>query len=125
VGSAVDVPETPEVLVVARLLPPGRVGDHVAVLPQEGLNDLEDPRVANRPLHEAAPIEHLVAKRGGLLRQISSLIRRVLLENPLDIGTERRELVSDEDAVEEDIPVRLEALHRRRYGAGTESQVTG
>ena len=62
VWSAVDVPEAAEMLVVARCLSPRRVGDHVAILSQEGLHDLEDPEVADCPLDEAAPIEHLVPK---------------------------------------------------------------
>src|ERR1700691_4316548 len=39
VRSAVDVPEASEVVVVARWLPPGGVGDDVAIVPQKGLDD--------------------------------------------------------------------------------------
>ena len=94
VGPAIDVPEAPEVLVVAGLLPPRRVGDHVAVLPQEWLDDLEDPRVADGLLDDSAPIEHLVTERGGLLRQVTPFVWWVLREDPLDIGAERREFLS-------------------------------
>ena len=100
VGSAVDVPEASEMSVVARFLSPRRIGDHVTVFSQEGLNDLEDPGVADSPLDKAAPIEHLVTKWGGLLGRISSLVWRIFLENPFDIGAEPRELFSLEDAIE-------------------------
>ena len=60
--SAVDVPEAACVLVVPRLLPPSRIGDDVAILAQEGLDDLQDARVCDGALNKTAPIEHLVAK---------------------------------------------------------------
>ena len=101
VGSAVDVPEASEMSVVARFLSPRRIGDHVTVLSEEGLNNLEDPGVADSPLDKPAPIEHLVTKWGGLLGRISSLVWRIFLENPLDIGVERRELPSLEDAMKD------------------------
>jgi hypothetical protein len=56
--------------------------------------------VADCSLDEAAPIEHLVTKWGGLLGRISSVVRRVFPEDPFDIGAERCELFSPEDAVE-------------------------
>jgi hypothetical protein len=91
--------------VVARFLPPRRVGDHVAVLSQERLNDLEDPGVSDSPLDEAASIEHLVTKWRGLLGLVSSLIRWVCLEDPLDIGAQRRDLFCREDAMENDVAI--------------------
>ncbi len=75
----------------------------MAVLSEEGLNDLEDPGVADSPLDKAAPIEHLVTKWGGLLGRISSLVRWIFLEDPLNVGAERRELISLEDAIENDV----------------------
>ena len=72
----------------------------MAVLPQEGLHDLEDPRVADGALDEAAPVEHLVAKRGRLLGGVSSFIRRELVEDPFDLGPERSDLIAPEHAVE-------------------------
>ncbi len=89
VRSAVDVPEPSEVAVVARLLPPGGVGDDVAVLAQEGLDHLEDARMADGPLHEAAPIEHLVTERCRLLGGVPTVIGWVFLEDPFDLGAER------------------------------------
>ena len=77
----------------------------MAVLPQEGLDDLEYPGVSDRPLDKAASIEHLVTKWGGLLGRVSSLIWRKLLEHSLDIGAQRRELFSYEDAVENDVAI--------------------
>jgi hypothetical protein len=94
------MPEASEVLVVARVLPPSRIGDHVAILPQKGLNDLEDSWVGNGPLDHAAPIEHLVAKWGGLLGRISSVVWRIFLEDSFDIGAERCEFFLVEDAIE-------------------------
>ncbi len=107
------------------LLPPRRVGDHVAVLPEEGLDDLEDPWVADGLLDDTAPIEHLVAERGGLLRQVTPFVWRVLREDTLDIGAERRELLTAEDSLEEDVPVFLQVLHRGGCRAGTECEVPG
>ena len=89
VRTCVDVPEAPEMVVLARLLPPGGIGDDVAVLSQQRLDSLEDPRMTDGALHDAAAIEHLVAERGRVLGGISTLIGRVLLEDPFDIGTER------------------------------------
>jgi len=91
--------------VVVRFLPPRRIGDHVAVLPQERFNDLEYPAVCDGPLDKAASIEHLVTKWGGLLGRVSSLIWRKLLEHSFDIGAQRRELVSYEDAIENDVAI--------------------
>ena len=124
-GSAVDVPEPPEMSVVACFLSPRRVGDHVAVLPQEGFYDLEDPGVADRPLDKAAPIEHLVTKWCGLFGQVSSLIGRTLLENPVDIGAERRKLFCTEDTIENDVSLCLKALHRIGCRAGAEREISG
>ena len=125
VRACVDMPEAPEVVVLARLLPPCGIGDDMAVLSQQRLDELEDPRVADGALHDAAAIEHLVAKWGRLLGGISTLIGRVLLEDPFDIGTERGDLLVDEDAVEYHVSIRLEALHRRGDRVGTESQESG
>ena len=105
VRSAVDVPEAPEMFVVPRRLPPGGIGDDVAVLAQERLDDLEDPRVADGALHETAPIEHLVAKWGRLLRGIPTIIGRVLLEDPFDISAECCHLISVEDGIEHDVSI--------------------
>jgi hypothetical protein len=121
-GSAVDVPEAPEVPVVTWVLPPRSVGYHVAVLTEEELDSLEDPWMTDRFLDEAAAVEHLVAKRGGLLRRISSAIGGKFLEDPPDLGAERCQLLAGEDRVELDVtlgPERLD-LSRRRVGANTE-----
>ena len=100
VRSAVDMPEASEMLVVARLLPPRRIGDHVAVLAQDELDDLEYPPVTDGLLDKAAPIEHLVAKWSRLLGRISPIVRWVFLEDPLDVGAKRCKLVPGENAVE-------------------------
>ncbi len=100
VRSAVDVPEASEVVVVSRRLPPGGVGDDVAILPQECVNHLEDPWVADGALDEAAPVEHFVAKWSRLLGEISSIIRWELVEDPFDLATERGDLISCEYATE-------------------------
>jgi len=123
--SAVDVPKATEVPVVARLLPPSRIGNHMAVLPYEGLHDLEDPLVTDCPLDEVAPIEHLVAKRLGFLGRISPLVWRDFLEDPFDVSTERGEFFSAEHLVEKHISVSLEALHRSGNRIGTQSQISG
>ena len=102
--------------IVSRLLPPGSIGDDVAILAQERLDDLEDPRVAMAALHETAPIEHLVAKWCRLLRGIPTIVGRVLLEDPFDIGTECGHLICVEDGIEHNVSVRLEALRRGRNG---------
>ena len=100
VWSAVDVPEASEVVVVSRWLPPGGIGDDVAILPQQGFNDLEDSWVADGALDEAAPVEHFVAKWGRLLGEISSFIRWELVKDPFDLGTERGNLISREYVIE-------------------------
>ncbi len=125
VGSAVDVPEAPEVLVVAGILSPRRVGDHVAVLSHEGLNDPEDLRVADGPLDRAAPIEHLVTKRGGFPGRISPHIGRIFVKDSFDVGAERGELPLREDAGDEDISLRLKALDRSGRRAGAEREISG
>jgi hypothetical protein len=100
VWSAVDMPETSEMLVVAGLLPPRRIGDHVAVLTQEELDDLEYLRVADSLLDQVAPIEHLVAKWSRSLGRISPIVRWVFIEDPLDVRAKRCEFCPGEDAVE-------------------------
>jgi hypothetical protein len=87
-------------VVVARWLPPGRVGDDVAILPQKGLNDLEDSWVADGALDEAAPVEHFVAKWSRLLWEVSSFIGWELVKDPFDLGTERGDLISCEHVIE-------------------------
>ena len=101
VRSAVDVPEASEMLVVARLLPPRRIGDHVAILTQEELDDLEYLRVADGPLDKAAAIEHLVAKWSRLLGRISPIVWWVFLEDPLDVRAKRCEFFPGEDSLEQ------------------------
>jgi hypothetical protein len=98
--SAVDVPEASEVVVVARGLPPGGVGDDMAILPQKGLNDLENSWVADGAPDEAAPVEHFVAKRRRLLGEVSSFIRWELVKDPFDLGTERGDLIFREHVIE-------------------------
>ena len=125
VGSAVDVPEPTEMFVVTSFLSPSRVGNDMAVLSEKALNDLEDARVSNGPLDEAAPIEHLVSKRRGFLGRISSLVWGIFLVDPLDIGAESRELLSGEDAIQNDVSIRLEALHRRKWCVRAEREISG
>jgi hypothetical protein len=125
VRACIDVPEAPEVVVLARLLPPGGIGNDVAVLSQQRLDYLEDPRVADSVLHNAAAIEHLIAKRSRLLGGISTLIGRVLVEDPSDIGTQRRDLVFGEDTVEHHVSIRLEAFHRSGNRIGTKMHEAG
>ena len=103
VRTAVDVPEASEVSVVTWFLSPRCVGDHVTVLSQEGLEDLEDPGMTDSPLDDTAPIEHLVTKWGRFLGGIPSLVWRIFCKYPLDIGAERCELFSPEDTLEHDI----------------------
>ena len=105
VWPAVYMPEAPEMLVVSWWLPPRSIGDHVAILTQHEFDDLEDPKVADRLLDKAAPIEHLVAKWSGLLGRISPIVRWVFAEDPLDVGAKRCELVPGEDALELHVPL--------------------
>jgi len=91
--------------VVARLLPPRRVGDHVAILPQQGLDDLEYPGISDGSLDEAASIQHLVSKWDGLFRRVSALVWWKLLEHSFDIGAQCREILSYEDAIENDVAI--------------------
>jgi hypothetical protein len=100
VWSAVDVPEAPEVVVVARWLPPGGVGDDMAVLPQKSLHDLEDSWVADGALDQAAPVDHFVAKWGRLLGEVSSFIRWELVKDPFDLAAERGDLFSREHVMQ-------------------------
>ena len=100
VRTSVDMPKAPEVVVLARPLPPSGIGDDVAILPQQGFNDLEDSWVADGALDEAAPVEHFVAKWGRLLGEISSFIRWELVKDPFDLGTERGNLISREYVIE-------------------------
>ena len=125
VRPAVDVPEAPQVLVVSRLLPPGGIGDDMAVLAQERFDDPEDTRVGDGRLDEAAPIQHLVAERCRLLRGIPALVGRVLVEDPFDIGTEAGDLVPAEHPVEHRVSVRLEVLYRSGGWVGTKREVSG
>jgi hypothetical protein len=105
VGASVDVPEAPEMVVLTRTLPPGGIGDDVTVLSQQRLDGLEDPRMTDGALHDAAAIEHLVPERGRLLGGISTVIGRVLLEDPFDIGTEGFDLLSGEHTVEHHVSI--------------------
>ena len=124
VGSAVDVPETPEVAAITWVLPPCGVGDHMAVLTEEELHGLEDPWMTDRSLDKAAAVEHLVAEWGGLLRRISPVIGRVFLEDPSDLGAERCKLLSREDRVELDVALGLECLDLSRHRVGTNGQIS-
>ena len=105
VWSAVDVPEASEMVVVSRWLPPGGVGDDVAILPQEGFNDLEDSWVPDGALDGTTPVEHFVAKWSRLLGEVSSIIRWELVEDPFDLGPERGDLISREHALEECVSI--------------------
>ncbi len=78
--------------------------------------------MAEGALDEAAPVEHLVAKRSRLLGEVSSFIGRELVKDPFDLGTESGDLISREHVIEEYISVGLEALHRCWNGASSESQ---
>jgi hypothetical protein len=121
----VDMPEASEMVVLTRLLLPGGIGDDVTVLPQQRLDGLEDARVTDGALHDAAAIEHLVPERSGFLGSVATIVGRVLVEDPADICTERCDLISGEHAVEYYVPIRLEALRRGGDRAGAESQVSG
>jgi hypothetical protein len=94
----------------------------VAVLTEKEFDSLEDPWMTDRFLDEAAAVEHLVAKWGGLLRRISSAIGGVFLEDPSDLGAERCQLLAGEDRVELDVTLRPERLDlsRRRFGTNTQ-----
>ena len=123
VRSTVDVPEASEVLVVTGLLPPRGVGDDMTVLPQQWLDHLEDPPVGHGALDQAAPVQHLVPERSGLLGGVAPVVGRVLVEDPFDLGTELGHLGCVEDAAEHRVSIRLELLHRGGGPAGTERQV--
>jgi hypothetical protein len=116
--------KTPEVAVVAWLLPPGSVGDYMAVLTQEEFDDLKDPRMTDRLLHKAAAVEHLVAKWGGLLRRITSVIGRIFLKDPLDLGTERCQFLVIEDCVDFDMALGPERFDLSWHRVGTNSQIS-
>jgi hypothetical protein len=81
-------------------------------------------RVANGALGEAAPIEHLVAKRLGFLGRVSPVVRRKFLEDSFDIVTEGGDLFGGEHLVEKDNAICLKELHRSRNWVGTKSQVS-
>jgi hypothetical protein len=97
----------------------------MAILAHEGFDDLEDTRMRDGALDDAAPVQHLVAKRCGLLRGIAALVGRVLVEDPFDIGTEGGDLFLVEHALEDHVPVGLEALYRSGGPARTKRQVSG
>jgi hypothetical protein len=122
--SAVDVPEASEMVVVTRWLPPGGIGDDMAVFSQKGFNDLEDPRVADGVLDEAAPVEHLIAKWGGLLRWVSSFIRPVFVKNSLEIRAQSSDFISIEHVMQDHVAIGLEAFHLGRDRVGAKSQVS-
>ena len=90
VWSGVDVPEPPQVLVVARWLPPGSVGDDVAVLAEERLDSPEDAWIADGALDEGTAVEHLVTERRHLPNVVVGIshIRRVLGKDPLHVRAE-------------------------------------
>jgi hypothetical protein len=96
----------------------------MAVLTEEELDGLEDPWMTDRFLDKAAAVEHLVAKWGGLLRRISSVIGWVFLEDPPDLGAERCHLLAGEDRVELDVALGLERLDLSRRRVGTNSQIS-
>jgi hypothetical protein len=105
VRSAVDVPEPTEVIVVARRLPPGGVGDDMAILSQKGVNDLEDPWVTDGGLDELAPVEHFVAKWGRLFGGVPSFIGWELVKDAFDLGAECGDFIGGEDALQEYVSI--------------------
>jgi hypothetical protein len=112
-------------VVLPRPLSPGSIGDDVAVLSEQGFDDLEDPRVPDGALHDAAAIEHLVPEGCRLVWGVSTIIGRVLLEDPFDIRTEGCELLPGDHTLEYDVPVRLESLHRSGGRVRTDGQISG
>ena len=62
-------------------------------------------------LDEPAPVEHLVAERGRLLRGVPSIIGWELGEDPFDLVAQRRELIPGEHGAEEGVAVGLQASH--------------
>ena len=85
VRSGIGMPEAAQVLVVARRLPPRRIGDDVAVLPEQGLDGPQDARSTDGTLDDGTAIEHLVTERrhlGGVVVGIPH-IRRVLRKHPV------------------------------------------
>jgi len=90
VWSGVDVPEPPQVFVVAGWLPPGSVGDDVAVLAEERFDCPEDAWIADGALDEGTSVEHLVTERCHLLRVVVGIshIRCVLRKDPLHVRAE-------------------------------------
>ena len=119
-GSAVDMPEAPEVPVVAPVLPPRRVGDHVTVLTEEQFDKLEDPWMTDRFLDKAAAIEQLVAKwawtpPANLLWHRADIPRR-----PVDLGAERCQLLAGEDRRELGIALGPERLDLSRHRVGSQ-----
>jgi hypothetical protein len=85
----------------------------MAILPQEGFYNFKNPLVTDGPLDEVAPIEHLVPKRRPLpIRvEVPTIVGRMLLKDPGDIGAERGHLIRVEHTTEDDVSVCLEALH--------------
>jgi hypothetical protein len=61
-----------------------------------------------------------VTKWRGVLGLAPSLIRWIFLEDPLDIGAQCRELFSLEDAVKNDVAIRLKLLRCSGSRAQTE-----
>ena len=90
VWSCVDVPEPAQVFVVAWWLPPGSVGDDVAVLAEERLDGPENAWIAYGALDEGTAVEHLVTERCHLLDVVAGIshIRCVLGKDPLYVPAE-------------------------------------
>jgi hypothetical protein len=77
----------------------------MAVLPQKGLDDLEDSGVADGALDDGAAVEHFVAKRGRLLGEVSSIIGWELVEDSFDLGPERGDFISREHVIEQYVSI--------------------
>src|ERR1700722_95946 len=112
VWSGVDVPEPPQVFVVARWLPPRSVGDNVAVLAEERFDCPENARIADGALDEGTPVEHFVTERCHSLRVVVGIshIRCVLRKDPLHVRVEGSQGRRSENASQHRVTLRFEVL---------------
>ena len=86
-------------------VPPRGVGDHVAVVAEQRLDRLEDPRMPDRALARRAAVEHLVAE---LVLVVADPLGRDRVEHAVDLGAQLGHLGGGEHAAQHGAAVALE-----------------
>ncbi len=83
--------------------------------------------LATRPLHDLAPIQHLVAERLPVLGPVpvAALVGRHLVVDPLDVGDEFGHLAGTEQTAQQREAVPLQLLAGLGDRLGGDGQVTG